>query len=186
MTSLDQLTSYYRLLRQHGLNDSHSGNASIRIANDMWITPTGACADTLTTADLVFCPGDTPSPSSASQDNVLHRAIYKQRNDVNAVLHGHPVHAIALTMNGADFVPEDFEGKIYFGAVPVLDVDYERYFDLSVDAISRALVDNDIVIARGHGVYSCANTLEQAYKWINSLEISARINWISQLNNSRP
>ena len=184
MTSLDQLTSYYRLLRQHGLNDSHSGNASIRVANDMWITPTGGCADTLTTPDLVFCPGNTPSPANASQDTILHRAIYKQRKDVNAILHGHPVHAIALTMNGDDFVAEDFEGKLYFGTVPVVDIDYEHYFEHSVDAISQALADNDIIIARGHGVYSCAPTLELAYKWINSMELSARISWISNLNNT--
>ena len=184
MTSLDQLTSYYRLLRQYGLNDSHSGNASIRISNDMWITPTGASADTLTAADLVYCPGNMPPPSNASQDNGLHRAIYEQRNDVKAVLHGHPIHAIALTMSGDDFEAEDFEGKSYFGTVPVVDIDYEHYFERSVEIISQVLADNDIVIVRGHGVYSCGSTLEHAYKWISSLELSASISHISRQNNN--
>ena len=89
-------------------------------------------------------------------------------------------------MDGIDFEAEDFEGKSYFGTVPVIDIDYEHYFEHSVDAISQVLADNDIVIARGHGVYSCAPTLELAYKWISSLELSARISYISHQNKNCP
>ena len=39
------LIRHYRWLRQYGLNDSHSGNISLRSGDDYWISPTGACAD---------------------------------------------------------------------------------------------------------------------------------------------
>lgn len=180
MTILDNLVSYYKLLRSHGLNDSHSGNASVRAKNGIWVTPTGCCADTLTTADPVYCPNDRTPPEKASQDTSLHMEIYRRRNDVNAVLHAHPAHAIALTMDGNDYKPDDFEGMLYFGSVSVIDINYENYFEQSINKISSALSQNDIVIARGHGVYSCAESLELAYKWISSLELSARIDWINR------
>ncbi|MBE9516367.1 MAG: class II aldolase/adducin family protein [Proteobacteria bacterium] len=184
MTSLDELVSYYHLLRQHGLNDSHSGNASVRATDGVWISPTGCCADTLTAADLVYCSNSKAAPANASLDYALHQAIYDKRKDVNAVLHGHPAHAIALTLNGNDFKTDDFEGMLYFGVVPVVDIDYDHYFELSVEKISSALANNNIVIARGHGVYSCAPSLELAYKWISSLELSARISSISHTANN--
>ena len=48
MTVLKQeLVQHYGWLRKYGYNDSHSGNASVRDDSTIWVTPTGACADTL-------------------------------------------------------------------------------------------------------------------------------------------
>lgn len=180
MTIQNDLVSCYKRLRNHGLNDSHSGNASVRVSQGMWITPTGSCADTISSSDLVYCGLDSPVPGSASQDSSLHREIYKRRQNANAIFHAHPAHAIALTMDGSNFRPNDFEGMLYFGTVKVVDINYDNYFEESVDKISSVLEHDDIVLARGHGVYSCAETVDLAYKWINSLELSARIAWLGQ------
>ena len=53
MTEEELLVLYYRLLRQHGLNDSHSGNGSVRLNNYFAVTKTGACADTIEVNQLV-------------------------------------------------------------------------------------------------------------------------------------
>jgi len=58
MNPRESLVFYYRLLRTHGNNDSHSGNASVREAGCFWVTPTGACADTLQVEDLAECSID--------------------------------------------------------------------------------------------------------------------------------
>ncbi len=49
------LASYYHRLREHGLNDSHSGNAFVRINDSAWITPAGACGDDFSSSDLGEC-----------------------------------------------------------------------------------------------------------------------------------
>ncbi|MDH5633582.1 MAG: class II aldolase/adducin family protein [Gammaproteobacteria bacterium] len=186
MTCLDELIQFYRLLCKHRLNDSHSGNASISDAHGMWITPTGACAETVTKSDLVYCPHNQSIPDNASRDSMLHRAIYSTRPDARVVLHAHPSHALALTLNGLDFTPEDFEGNLYFGTVPVVSINYDTWFSDSAEKISKALLDNNIVIARGHGVYSCSDSMEQAFKWISSLESSAHIAAIEQALTKNP
>lgn len=176
-----ELVTCYGRLQKSGLNDSHSGNASIRCERGMWITPTGACADSLDPNDLVFCPsGITPTPGS-SLDAPLHAAIYLKLPEARAVLHFHPAHAIALTLDGEDFLPEDFEGSYFLSRVPVLDVPYERYTQESPEAVSDALLENRVAIIRGHGAYVCGNSLDQAYKWASALESSARITWLARV-----
>lgn len=175
----DQLVQYYRLLRRRGINDSHSGNGSVRDQNSLWITPTGACADTLEPWQLVRCGLTAGVCERASQDLALHRAVYRHNPRANAVLHGHGAYAVALTLNGGDLVPVDLEGHFYFPRVPVIDVDYDAYFEVSPERVGAALKDHPVALVRGHGLYAWGTDLEQAYKWICSLELSAKITYLS-------
>ncbi|HKF93705.1 MAG TPA: class II aldolase/adducin family protein, partial [Gammaproteobacteria bacterium] len=52
MNIREDIVRYYRWLRRYGYNDSHSGNASVRYGDAIWVTPTGACADTLIAGEL--------------------------------------------------------------------------------------------------------------------------------------
>lgn len=175
------LVDYYRLLREHGLNDSHSGNASVGDARFFWITPSGCCADTLAAADLVACETSRQLPANASLDAALHRAIYQSTPAAAAVIHCHGPHAIALSMDGKDFEPADFEGQYYFDRVPVLTIDYGDYLAQAPAAVAAALSDSPVAIVRGHGIYARGEDLDQAYKWCASLESSARIAWLHRL-----
>jgi len=173
------LALYYRLLRQNGYNDSHSGNASVRDGNTIWVTPTGACADTLQADALIACRPGEPIPAGASLDAPLHLAVQACRSDVGAVLHSHGHHAVGLTLKGGDFVPPDFEGSLYFGRVPVLDVPYDRYVEQAPDQVAAALREAPVCIVRGHGLYARGETLDRAYKWSCSLEQSARTAFVA-------
>ena len=53
----------------------------------LWITPTGACADTLRVEDLVMCSIDGSRGELASFDVDLHIEVYKQNTKACAVLH---------------------------------------------------------------------------------------------------
>ncbi len=179
MTRPEDLVRYYRLLRRRGINDSHSGNASVRDGDGLWITPTGACADTLETWQLVRCGLDSDPCPRASQDLALHRAVYRANAHAVAVLHGHGAYAVALTLAGGDLEPVDLEGHFYFPRVPVIDVGYDEYFARSPDLVGAALAEHPVAIVRGHGLYAWGEDLEQAYKWICSLELSAKISYLA-------
>lgn len=77
MNIKDNLVRHYLWLRQYGLNDSHSGNASVRDGVSFWITPTGCCADLLSSGDLVECQTDGVLGKGASLDARLHLAVYQ-------------------------------------------------------------------------------------------------------------
>jgi L-fuculose-phosphate aldolase len=175
------LVRCYRWLRQYGLNDSHSGNASLREGEIAWVTPTGCSADTLEVDDLLACRLDRPAPPGASLDAPLHLAVYRARPGATAVLHSHGPHSIAMTLAGGDFRPADFEGRYYFPRVPVLEIPPELYTARSPDEVAAALAEHRICVVRGHGVYAVGDTLDLAYKWTCSLESSARIAWLARV-----
>ncbi|MDH3638693.1 MAG: class II aldolase/adducin family protein, partial [Gammaproteobacteria bacterium] len=180
MILTDELVQYYRLLRRRGINDSHSGNGSVRDTSGLWITPTGACADTLESWQLVRCDIADAACERASQDLALHRAVYRRNRRANAVLHGHGAYAVALTLKGEDLAPVDLEGHFYFPRVPVIDVDYDEYFETSPELVGAALTKHPVAIVRGHGLYAWGTDLEEAYKWICSLELSAKITYLAR------
>ena len=174
------LIRYYRWLRQYGINDSHSGNASVRENDTVWVTPTGACADTLEAEDLVACSLTGEIGKAASLDAALHVAVYQKNPKARAVLHSHGAHTVALTMNGEDFIPPDFEGQYYFPRVPVINIDYDRYLQDAPQQVANILAEYPITVVRGHGVYAQAETLNLAYKWTCSLELSARTAFLAR------
>jgi L-fuculose-phosphate aldolase len=170
----DELVRHYRWLRQYGCNDSHSGNASVRLGDAFWVSPTGACADILQASDLIRCPLEGPCTPGASLDASLHQAVYRANPKAGAVLHSHGAYTVASTLNGRDFEPVDFEGQYYFERVPVLSIPYDRYVAEAPGAVAGALANHRVTVVRGHGVYACAETVNLAYKWTCSLELSAR------------
>jgi len=174
-----QLVEHYRWLRQYGCNDSHSGNASFRFHDEIWVTPTGCCADTLQADDLVQCHIDGLMEEGASLDAPLHIQVYQNNPQARAVIHSHGPHAVAMTLNGCDFVPVDFEGQYYFPVVPVVTIPYDHYIELAPAAVSKTLKEYKVTVVKGHGVYACAETINLAYKWSCSVELSAKTAWLA-------
>jgi L-fuculose-phosphate aldolase len=170
----EDLVRHYRWLRQYGYNDSHSGNASVRDGESFWVTPTGACADTIGPGDLIGCPVHGPCAPGASLDAPLHQRVYQAAPDAGAVLHSHGPYTVAITLNGRDFTPPDFEGQYYFDRVPVISIPYQRYVDQAPARVAQLLAAHRVVVVRGHGVYARGDTLNLAYKWSCSLELSAK------------
>lgn len=176
----EDLIRHYRWLRQFGYNDSHSGNASVRDGDTVWVTPSGACADLLEQADLIACStANGGCGEGASLDAPLHLGVYRALAGAAAVLHSHGPYSVALTMNGEDFVPPDFEGQFYFPRVPVLTIPYDRYVDEAPERVAETLTEHPICVVRGHGVYARGETLNRAYKWTCSLELSAKTAFIA-------
>lgn len=179
------LIRHYQWLRRYGVNDSHSGNISAREGELFWVSPTGACADTLEADELVRCSVGQQSlpqslPKGASLDARLHQLVYQKNPEAKAVVHSHGPYIVALTMNGKDYIPPDFEGQYYFPRVPVLPINYARCIKEAAEKVSDILAEYPVAIVRGHGVYAQATSLNLAYKWSCSLELSAKTAFIAR------
>ena len=180
-----ELVQYYQWLRQYGLNDSHSGNVSVKDGDIIWVSPSGACADTLQPSELVECNIDGTIGAGASLDAPLHVQTYQNNPETGAVLHSHNPNTLALTMNANDFKPIDFEGALYFKTVPVISIAYNEYVKKAPQAVSHALKTQKACVVKGHGIYVAGKDLNTAYKWTCSLEHSAKIAYLhNQLNKT--
>lgn len=156
----------YRL----GLVTSHGGNLSVRRGNDIWITGTGRMLGRLQPEDISLARMDGshegPLPSS---DTLLHSTIYAVTT-VNAIVHAHPRHAIALSFDAQSIVPEDYEGRLHLKEVPVIEMG-----PLQEQQMASALGNSLVAMMRSHGAYARGDNLWEALHWLTALEESAHI-----------
>lgn len=160
-----------------GMNNSHSGNLSIRNNRMLTITRSGAMLHRLEYTDLVetLIDGTDAESVRASREIPVHRAIYKHTK-AQAIGHAHPPHLIALSMQSESITPVDAEGLYFFHqGAPVIGVTNSIASDEVAEKIVPMFEHSPIVIVRGHGAFSIGADLEECFHWISSLEHSAKI-----------
>jgi L-fuculose-phosphate aldolase len=174
----DALIEVGRDLYGQRLVTSHGGNLSLRRpAGGALITATGAMlghldASTLVPIDEAGGPLEVGArPPSSNTD--IHVAIYAAHPGVRAILHAHPAYAVAHTIaSGADaFQPANFEARLLFGQVPIVD----GSGDDAPAVIASALGASPIVLVRGHGSFARGADLWEALMFTSALEEAMEI-----------
>ncbi|WP_298959395.1 class II aldolase/adducin family protein [uncultured Methylobacterium sp.] len=89
-----------RSLAGLGLAEGTSGNLSVRWEDGLLITPSGLPYGQMGADDIVFLrlDGGFEHPLRPSSEWRFHRDILRARPEVNAVVHGHPIHCTAFAM----------------------------------------------------------------------------------------
>jgi len=159
-----------------GLQNSHSGNLSVRDGNRMLITRRGSMLGFLEPEDLVevSIEGDDGMLSIASTETHVHRAIYLE-TDALAVVHAHLIAATALTLLYDEIIPIDVEGSYHVRRVPVLSFEFGSGSKEMAEEIPKYLKNYPIVMVKGHGAFAAAETLEEAFFYCSSVENSSKI-----------
>ncbi len=159
-----------------GLNNSHSGNLSVRLGGRLVITRRGSMLGRLSTEDLVSVglDEDDSGIALASTEVNVHRSIYRSTSAL-AVVHTHPRSATALSLSGRDIVPVDVEGRYYFKRVPVLGVKRAIGSEELESELPVLLKDFPIVVVKGHGAFAVGGSLEEGLQISHSLEWSCDI-----------
>ncbi len=175
-------------LAAHGLIVGGEGNLSIRLADGrLLITPSGRRKDELREADLLVVPldpaapgvdtGDEPRPSS---DVAIHRAIYRARADVAAIVHAHVPAAMALTLAGQ--VPDPTvlpETAYHLPRLPVVPYGLMGSDELAA-RVAATLADGpeplpDAVLLERHGAIAVGATLDQAVDRMDLVDVLCRV-----------
>jgi L-fuculose-phosphate aldolase len=88
-----------RWLMARGLYAGTSGNVSVRATDGLLITPTGVRCEDVDAASIVAMTahGAAAGRLAPSSEWRIHRDIYRQRRDVDAVVHTHSTAATALS-----------------------------------------------------------------------------------------
>ncbi|VVS94758.1 class II aldolase/adducin family protein [Desulfoluna spongiiphila] len=95
-------------LLSEGLCTDHSGCLSARVGGRLWITPEDTklselTPDALSVVDLATCtPLEGPRPDRRF---ALHRALYKKRKHLGALLHADPLSILTASRAGRDVPP---------------------------------------------------------------------------------
>lgn len=164
-----------------GLNNSHSGNLSVRCGDRIVITRRGSMLGHLENDDLIETGLEINDENTtlASTEIGVHRAIYKGTSAL-AIVHAHPVHAIALSLLEDEIHPIDSEGNYLLQKIPVLGAKNTIASREVEEKLPGLLKEHKIVMVRGHGSFAVGRIMEEAYKWTSSLENVCRIIYLAR------
>jgi len=176
----EEVVGAFRFLEEAGLNWGYSGNISVRLPEgDLYLmTPSGLKKSRLRPEDLVVIDGSgrvVEGHLPPSTEYRMHLAVYEAREDVNAVVHAHPIYASALAAARLRLEPVLDELTVYLGgAVEVAEYAPPGSEELARNVV-RALGDRYAVLLANHGALTCGRSLEEAVDALVYLERAAKV-----------
>ena len=164
-----------------GMVAANDGNFSVKLSdNEFLCTPTGVSKGFMTPEYIckVDAEGNVIEANEGfkpSSEIKMHMRVYKEREDVKAVVHAHPVYATSFAIAGIPLTqPIMPEAVIALGCVPIAEYGTPSTMEIP-DAVSEYLPYYDAVLLENHGALSYADSLMGAYHKMESLEFYARL-----------
>jgi L-fuculose-phosphate aldolase len=160
------------------MTTTSGGNLSIRDSEgDVWITPARVDKGSLRPADVVRVRPDGSSEGlhPPSSELPFHRAIYRARPDIRAIVHAHPVALVAFSICGmipdVRTIPQASHvcGKVGFAAYELPGS--EKLGNVIAETFASGA---DCVMLENHGVVCGGTDLANAFQRFETLEFTAK------------
>ena len=170
-----------RSLFERGLTHGSTGNISVRCADGWLLTPTGASLGNLDPARLSRLDenGTLTSGDAPTKERLLHLTLYAERPRVNAVVHLHSTHSVALSvldgLNRNDLLPPLTAYYVTrIGTLPL--VPYFAPGDARLaDAVRVVARKHHAMLLANHGPVVGGTSLSAASDAVEELEATARV-----------
>lgn len=180
-----QVVEVCRRLHERGLIGAGEGNVSCRLGTErLLVTPSGLSKGHLSAGDLVvvdLAGKHRKGARRASSELLMHLAAYAARPDVAAVVHAHPLTAVALTVAGLP-APNHLlpEASVVLGEVAVAPFATPGTAELPA-ALAPLLPRHDVLLLERHGALALGASLGQAFDRMETLERVARVALLARL-----
>ncbi|HEY8581007.1 MAG TPA: class II aldolase/adducin family protein, partial [Beijerinckiaceae bacterium] len=170
------------VLAEEGLGDFTRGHVSVRVPDDsghFYMKPHSFGLDEITMENLVTCnlEGEKVAGGGPRHSEVyIHSEIYKVRPDVNAVIHAHPTHAVALSATGRPMRFFSQPSAVFADGIGVYKdtIDLIRSKEMGA-GVAKALGPRKAAYLRNHGVAVVGRTLEECVILTIMLENACQI-----------
>jgi L-fuculose-phosphate aldolase len=174
-----------RRMYARGYTASNDGNISVRLdVGRLLMTPASVCKGFMTPRMMCITDlegkkleGDR-NPSSEMQ---MHLEVYRQRPDVNAVVHAHPPIATGFAVAGIALDRAVLAEVITtLGSVPIADYATPSTKELP-EAVRRYIKAHDGMLLANHGALTVGTDLFSAYYKMETIEHFAKISFIARM-----
>ena len=172
-----EIIEFGKQLYDKNLTFATSGNISVKTDEGILITASGTALGRLVEDDIVLVDfeGNVRSGAKPSSEKMLHIEIYKQRPDVKAIIHTHPVNLTSFAVcHEALKEPIMSENILYFEEIPVAEYAMSSSIEL-VEKTVKYLKNKDVVMMANHGAISVANNLLNAFYKMETAEYYAKV-----------
>lgn len=162
------------------------GNISIRTDNIMWISPSGFALDQIQEDQWVpvqIHNGQSLHPSlRPSSEIAMHLEIYRNRKDINAIVHTHPPITIGIISTEHNEIPAMFPDFVALvGKVPFIEYVVPCSTELA-NSVINILQDPayNALYLKNHGLITLGTNIMQAYYRTEIIENAAKVFWVSK------
>jgi ribulose-5-phosphate 4-epimerase/fuculose-1-phosphate aldolase len=165
---------------REGLMPANQGNLSIRdqASGLILITPHDRPYDRMSPEDLVVIDGDgtvIEGDLGPSYDVPVHTVVYRERPDVNAVIHTEPAFVNAFGAVEQDIDPVTTTGlKSANGSVPIMPFSAVRDAAFARDMLAM-MGDRHAIVWGSHGLLVIGSDLGQVLDRSLGIEFNARV-----------
>jgi L-ribulose-5-phosphate 4-epimerase len=174
------------------LNDGHvigsAGNVSIRVKSGdeefVLITPSNVNYEEMESDDILIINLEgkvVEGERNPSVEKHLHLGIYKEREDVNAIIHSHGIYSTILSTLKLSLPPAMEELVPYLGGEVVCAEYGEAGSEELAENVKKSLEERNAVILANHGSLCCGSHLKGAYTVLQYLERGSKIYYLAKL-----
>ena len=173
-----EIVQYGKLAGEKNFTPGYSGNISARCDDKILITSSGSANGYLSEDEVVLMDFDgnlIDGNKKPSSEKMLHAEFYKQRPDVNYIIH---VHSPFLSTFACCHIPLDepimAENVFYFGQIPLAEYGLPSSMDL-VEKTAKYFKDYDAVLMANHGFIVGDKTMKDAFLKLELAESYAQV-----------
>lgn len=172
----NELIEYGRIAGDKNYTPGISGNLSARCGDKVVITSSGVANGYLTEKDfaVVDFNGNLIAGENPSSERMLHIEFYKQRPEMNYVMHFHSPYLTAFASAGIALDDKISPEIIYcFGEIPLAEYAIPGSKEL-VEKTSKYFEDYDVVLMANHGVIIAGKDIKDAFYKLDLCENYAK------------
>ena len=175
-----EIVKFGKKLLTSGLTAGTGGNLSVanRKKNVIAITPSGVDYLEMNPEDVVLVGMEggliETSKYKPSSELLFHLALYRRRQNIQAVVHTHSVYATTLASLGWEIPP--FHYLVAYSGKKVPLAPYATFGSEKLARnVADAIGDNNAVLMGSHGVVTVGATLAKAFETAEIIEYVARV-----------
>jgi L-fuculose-phosphate aldolase len=174
-----------RRMYARGYTASNDGNISVRLGSDrLLMTPKSVCKGFMTPEMLCITDLDgrkVQGDRDPSSEMLMHLEVYRQRPDVQAVVHAHPPTATGFAVAG---IPLDravlAEVLTTLGSIPIAEYATPSTKALP-EAVRKYIKAHDAMLLANHGALTVGGDLFGAYYKMETIEHFAHISLVARM-----
>ena len=174
-----------RRMYARGYTASNDGNISVRVGDDrLLMTPKSVCKGFMTPDMMCVTDLDgrkLQGDRDPSSEMLMHLEVYRQRPDVQAVVHAHPPVATGFAVAGIPLNRAVLaEVLTTLGSIPIAEYATPSTSELP-QAVKKYIKAHDGMLLANHGALTVGADLFAAYYKMETIEHFAKISLVARL-----
>lgn len=175
-----------------GLTVETWGNISYRDPETglVYLTPSAMDYDAIVEEDIVVCKLDgtivegTRKPTIETQ---MHLSVFQNREDVNAIIHTHPLYSMVYASQGKDIpLIIDEAAQVLGDTCRCADYALPGSPKLAENCVKALGAKANTCLIHSHGAVCVGSDMEGAFKTAKVLEVTAQIYYMIEATGGKP